>query len=65
MVSTIHWISLSEAARRLGLSETHVRWLADRGRLRAVRSAYGRLFDPDDVERFARERAARRRRSES
>lgn len=61
MVTTIHWISLSETARQLWLSETHARALADRGRLRAVRSAYGRLFDPDDVERFARERAGRRR----
>ncbi len=61
MASTIHWISLSEAARRLGLSETHVRALADRGRLRARRRVYGRLFDPDDGERFAREWAARRR----
>ncbi len=45
-------IPVSEAARRLQLSAQRVRVLADEGRLACVDSPLGRLFDPDEVERF-------------
>lgn len=50
----------------LGVSVTTVRNLANRGVLRAVRDARGwRIFDPEDVERYARAiaQAQRARRS--
>jgi hypothetical protein len=47
----------SRTARALELSEFRVRQLADRGKLRAIRTADGkRLFDPGDVQRFIAER---------
>ncbi len=45
-----------EAARILELSVQHVKRLADSGSLNAVRTDLGRLFDRDEVERFAAER---------
>jgi hypothetical protein len=48
-------------ARILGCSEATVRQLADRGVLQVERTADGkRIFDLDDAERVARERAERR-----
>ena len=49
-------LSISEAARRLELSAQRVRALADEGRIHYVMSPLGRLFDPDEVERFRRTR---------
>jgi predicted site-specific integrase-resolvase len=47
----------SEAQRRLGVSRTQMLRLADRGELGyVVRTPLGRLFYPDDVERYAQER---------
>lgn len=45
-------IPVSEVARRLDLSAQRVRALADEGRIPYVMSPLGRLFDPDEVERF-------------
>ena len=53
-------VSVSQAARRLGRSESTVRlWLRE-GKLHAVRTALGSLIDPDDLEEAvqARSRAA-------
>ena len=55
------WLSPSEAARLLHISSQRVRELADQGRLRAQRTALGRLIDRGDVERLAAERAERSR----
>ncbi len=52
-------IGVGEAARILGLSETMVRKLADKGDLVCFKTAnLGRLFNPKDVEalRVKRER---------
>ena len=47
-------------AKRLGLSTSRVVQLDREGVLPAMRDSGGRrLYDPDRVERFARERAAR------
>jgi DNA-binding transcriptional MerR regulator len=48
----------SQTARRLGISKARVLQLNNQGLLPALRTPLGRLFDPKDVERFARERAA-------
>jgi DNA-binding transcriptional MerR regulator len=47
----------SDAARRLGLSTSRLRQLDSDGRLPAMRDSAGRrLYDPEQVERFARSR---------
>jgi excisionase family DNA binding protein len=52
-----------DAARKLKLSTERVRQLADAGLLRSTRTLRGqRLYASEDVERLARERAARARR---
>lgn len=58
-MDVIRGLGTTETARRLGLSETRVRWLADRGRLPCKRTELGRLYDPDAVARFAAERGRR------
>lgn len=56
-------ISLSSAARRLGISESRARQLADAGRVAVVRDDRGRrLFDSEALENLARERARERER---
>jgi DNA-binding transcriptional MerR regulator len=47
-----------DAARRLNLSTSRLMQLDREGKLRALRDSAGRrLYDPDIVEQFARERA--------
>ena len=46
----------SQAARVLDLSPSRLKQLGDEGRIRMERNVYGRLFDADDVRRFAEER---------
>lgn len=46
----------SQVARRLGVTPQRVIQLANAGRIEHVRTPHGRLYDPVDVERFARER---------
>jgi excisionase family DNA binding protein len=49
-------LTTAQAARRLELSRERVIQLNREGKLPAVRTALGRLFDVDVVERFAHER---------
>lgn len=50
---------VSRVARALEVSETSVRRLVHEGRLACIRDADGRrLFDPDVVDAFKRQRAA-------
>lgn len=49
-VEPTQWLTVSGAARRLGVSATWVRKLADAGRLHTVVTPYGRLIDPTSIE---------------
>ncbi len=54
------YLTTHDAARVLGLTTPRVRQLADTGTLPVIRTASGwRLFARADVERLARQRAAR------
>ena len=54
-------MTTASVARRLGITPSRVRQLADTKRIATERTAEGvRLYRLDDVERVARERAARR-----
>jgi excisionase family DNA binding protein len=46
------WLTKAEAARTLECSAATVRLLAERGRLRVVRTRLGMLVDPVDLERL-------------
>ena len=49
-------LSISEAARRLGIHENTLRQWADRGKVKHVRLMSGvRRFDPEEIERIRRE----------
>ena len=51
---------VGEAAERLGITASGVRWLVDTGRIRSVRTPRGvRLCSSRDVERLRRERQER------
>ena len=51
-------LTVSEAARELGLTPDGVRWLERSGKLRATRTPSGvRLFQRREVERLVAERA--------
>lgn len=53
---------VGEAAKRLGISVSGVRWLTDVGRIRCVRTSGGvRLLSARDVERLVAERLARKK----
>lgn len=47
-----HWLSLSQAARRLGYSGEYTRQLILNNKLRAIRVVLGYLIDPLEVDRF-------------
>ena len=53
-------VPTSQAARLLNLSPRRVIQLHAEGRIRATFTPLGRLFDIEEVERFAREREAAR-----
>jgi excisionase family DNA binding protein len=56
----IEFFTTMDVARRLGCSPDYVRQLARAGRLPALLTHSGlRLFLPEDIERFARARAAK------
>ena len=55
-----HWLTPTQAGRRLELSAERVRQLTAEGRLACIRTALGRLLDPRDVERPAEDRRRRR-----
>lgn len=50
------WLSCTGAAHRLGLTPSRVAQLRREGRIRAVQTPLGWLYDPSDVDRFAKER---------
>ena len=49
------WMSTGQVAKRIGWSRQGVLKLAADQRIRSVETANGWLYDPADVERFARE----------
>ncbi len=53
------YIGTSAAARRLGLSRRYLLQLEGWGKIPCVRTAVGRLFDPQDIEKLAEERRER------
>jgi len=60
MSATIEkYLTPSQAARALGISAVRVRQLENAGQLPAIRTSFGRLFDPDVVEQARRERETR------
>lgn len=49
-------LTIGEAARRLGVSESGLRKWADAGKVKHAKTLGGRrLFDPDEIERVRRE----------
>jgi predicted site-specific integrase-resolvase len=56
-----HWLSLGQAARRLGVSPQMVDVYCRTGKLTFVSTPLGRLIDPANVERLAKEREAQRK----
>lgn len=53
-------ITAGQASRELGISTSTLSAWADKGRIKAVRSAGGwRLFDQGDIQRVKKEMAAR------
>ena len=55
------WLSLSQAARALGVRPQTVDVYCWKGKLTYVTTPLGRLIDPVSVERLAKERLARRK----
>ena len=51
------WLSCAQAAAMLGLTPSRVAQLRRESRLRAERTALGWLYDPADIQRFAKQRA--------
>jgi excisionase family DNA binding protein len=49
MILTTEWLSIGQAARKLGLSGQRIRQLIEAGSLRCEMTAYGRLIDPESV----------------
>ncbi len=56
--ATADWLTTSQAARRMDCSANWTRTLAERGTLRSVQTALGRLIDPRSVDELVRARAA-------
>jgi excisionase family DNA binding protein len=52
------WLSMSQAARLLGLSTARVRQLISDGQLRAERTVLGRLVDPASLNELMEQRRA-------
>ncbi|MBA3689708.1 MAG: helix-turn-helix domain-containing protein [Chloroflexi bacterium] len=50
------WMTTSQVARALEVSNSRVIHLADAGRLPYERTQHGRLFDPEGVKRYAETR---------
>lgn len=53
------WLTVADAARRLGITTQRGVQLLDRGKLRHVQTPLGRLVDPASVEHRLRQQAAR------
>jgi hypothetical protein len=58
-LDVLGWPRPVEAGRQLGVSAARVKQLEAQGRLRAVRTSHGRLFDPASLEALRLERQAR------
>lgn len=56
-----HWLSPTQAARRLAVSSQMVAVYCRTGKLTFVSTPLGRLIDPASVERLAKEREAQRK----
>ena len=54
-------ITTSDAARILGLTPGRVRQLVNEEKIPSTPTAYGSLFDPEDVKRYKAQREARTR----
>lgn len=53
------WMTTGQVAKALDVSTSRVIHLADAHKLPYARTQHGRLFDPEGVERYARERRPR------
>ena len=51
------WLTVGQAARQLGVSESLVRNLVDRDKLAGLRTAHGRLIDPESVATYLEDHA--------
>ena len=58
-------IALGDAARRLRIAPSNVAYYVKRGRIRFIETPLGRLYSNEDVERLARQIAARRRKRQA
>ncbi len=54
------WMGTGQVSRKLGYSRQGVINLAEDGRLRAVKTGAGWLYDPESVETFKARREARK-----
>lgn len=54
-------LTTGQVARTFGVSQVSVRSWVKKGWLPCVKTPLGRLFDPAEVKRFARERDVKRR----
>jgi excisionase family DNA binding protein len=54
-------ISTGTAAQRLGVSQQYIWRLVKQGHIAATQTALGFLVDPEDLARFAAERAAKKK----
>lgn len=59
-LEVLGWPRPSDAGRQLGVSAAQVKQLEAKGKLRGVRTTYGRLIDPASIEALRRERQGRR-----
>ena len=55
-LDVLAWPRPVEAGRQLGVTAARVKQLEAQGKLRAVRTSHGRLFDPASVEALRRQR---------
>ncbi len=46
------WLSTSQAKEKMGKSRQGAMWMAENKRVRAVKTAVGWLYDPEDVEKY-------------
>lgn len=53
------WLTVSVVAEMLGVTDTWIRTLGDRGELGMIETPLGRLFDPQVVEQEQARRAGR------
>lgn len=59
-MTTSEGLTISQAAKRIGLSTQRVHQLAAEGKIRFKLTPLGRLFSEEDVESLRRDREARK-----